>query len=166
MTPAFSSGRATLSNRKPIAEGFSVPRASDQTSFATRRRWSDDVGVGRHEYKKCQANLAGVFDAMLHAGWRQYDRLGTELLLFGTDPERAAALQHYVNFVRVLVRMDSLPLTRLQTIHVAKQLVGLAQIDLGHSLAGESHCFSDVLKNHAWISGFFVQLFFQHHTPA
>src|SRR5437016_3741244 len=85
---------------------------------------------------------------MLDAAWRQYDRLGTELLLFGTDPERAAALQHYVNFVRVLVRMDSLPLTRLQTIHVAKQLVGLAQIDLGHSLAGESHCLSDVLKNH------------------
>src|SRR6266851_6547299 len=67
MTPAFSSGRATLSNRKPIAEGFSVPRASAQTSFATRRPWSDDVGVGCHEYKKCQANLAGVFDAMIDA---------------------------------------------------------------------------------------------------
>src|SRR5438128_2374260 len=57
-------------------------------------------------------------------------------------------LQHYVYFVRVLVSMDSLPLTRLKTIHIAKHLVGLAQIDLGHSLAGESHCLSDVLKNH------------------
>src|SRR2546425_12759234 len=141
MTPAFSSGRATLSNRKPIAEGSSVPRASDQTSFATRRRWSDDVGIGCHEYKQGEANLPGVFDALLHAGWRQYDRLGTKLLLFGTNPERAAAFQHYVNFVRVLVRMDFLPLTRLQAIHIAKQLVGLAQIDLGHFLAGESHCF-------------------------
>src|SRR5713101_8011800 len=53
--------------------GIFCTRASDQTSFATRRRWSDNVGVGRHEYKKCQANLAGVFDAMLHARWRQYD---------------------------------------------------------------------------------------------
>ena len=51
---------------------------------------------------------------MLHAGWRQYDRLGTKLLLFGTDPERAAALQHYyVDFVRVLVSMDSLPLSSM-----------------------------------------------------
>src|SRR5260370_22130715 len=104
---------------------------------------------------------------MLHAGWRQYDRLGTKLLLFGTDPERAAALQYYVNFVRVLMSMESLPLTRLKTIHIAEHLVGLAQGDLGHSLAGESHCLSDVLKNH-WhgFLDFSFSSFFQHHTAA
>src|SRR5882672_2175439 len=52
----------TLSNRKPIAEGSSRPRASDQTPLRLAHGWSDDVGVGRHEYKKGQANLAGVFD--------------------------------------------------------------------------------------------------------
>src|SRR5215510_3779739 len=65
-----------------------------------------------------------------------------------SDDERSAPVQHVIDLVLALVRVDFLLLPRFQAINVAEEILRLEEIDLPHLLAGKLRRRENILNIH------------------
>src|SRR5262249_61918898 len=65
-----------------------------------------------------------------------------------SDDERSAPVQHVIDFVLALVRVDFLLLSWFQAINVAEKILRLEEVDLPHLFAGKLRRRKNVFNIH------------------
>ena len=82
------------------------------------------VWVWRHEHQQRQSSGAGVFYPVLQSRSRQADVMFCNPAFCRSDTNGTLAFENEIDFVRAAVRVRFLLLTRLQTIHIAEEILG------------------------------------------
>src|SRR3972149_5240268 len=98
---------------------------------------SSMLGLWSHEDEEDQPAGAGIHDPMLEPGRRQDGDLRPEVSFLVPHTECAAALQDHVHLVRIGMDMRLLRLSRLTTVEIAEETIGLEETGLDHFLGGE-----------------------------
>jgi hypothetical protein len=95
------------------------------------RRWS-------HSHEKNETIVRRVLDAVRFSRAREHRLAGPQTPGFSRDLETGVTLEHDVVLGALLVNVDFLTLSRLETIDVEEEVRGGEEIHLLHLLGGEA----------------------------